>query len=136
MYFVIYNTTTGELVSQGTVISSSIPAGFTAQDIVNPPTDNTIWNSASRSFVQRAASRIISKYEFIQRYSLAERREMFGFMHGSTYTTAQQKNIASFMRYLDFLDRVDLDDIAIQQGVNYQESISMIGAGRAAQVLA
>lgn len=135
MYFVVFNTATGELVSQGTVVANPLPSGLTSQDIVNPPADNTIWGTTSRSFVPRPSPRILSKSIFIQRFSITERREMFGFMHGNTYTAAQQKLLASIMRYLDFLDRIDLGDAAIQQGVNYLETVGVLAAGRAAQVL-
>lgn len=135
MYYVIYNSSTGALVSQGTVLTSPLPAGLTSQDIVSPPADNTVWDTVSRSFVTKPSPRIIPKHEFIQRFSIAERRELFGFMHGNTYTAAQQKILASILRYLDFLDRIDLDDVAIQQGVNYLETAGVLAAGRAAQVL-
>lgn len=136
MYFVLYNTITGDLVSQGTVVANPVPVGLTAQDIINPPADNTVWNTTSRSFVVRPSPRIIPKSDFIQRFTIAERKEMFGFSHGTTYTAAQQKNLAALMRYMDFLDRIDLDDAAIQQGVPYLETIGVIAVGRAAQVLA
>ena len=135
-YYAIYVTATGELKSQGSIVADPLPSGLTAVDIVNPPADDTMWDAASRSFVPRPAPRIIRKVDFIQRFTLAERKELFGFTVGSTYTPSQQKNLAAFMRYLDFLDVIPLDDVGIQQGVNYLETVSVIAAGRAAQVLA
>lgn len=136
MYFVLYNTITGDLVSQGTVVANSVPVGLTVQDIINPPADNTIWNTASRSFVVRPSPRIIPKSDFLQRFTIAERKEMFGFSYGSTYTPDQQKNLAALMRFIDCLDRIDLDDAAIQQGVPYLETMGIVAVGRAALVLA
>lgn len=151
-YYAVYETSTGILKSQGTTIiqkkldgtyetiSEAIArltaAGLTAIDIVNPPADNTIWDTVTRAFVAKPSPRILLKVDFIQRFSLAERKEMFGFNFGTTYTAAQQKNLSSFMRYLDFLDRIPLDDSGIQQGVNYLETVGILAAGRAAQVLA
>lgn len=135
-YYAVYETSTGILKSQGSVIANPLPAGFTAIDIVNPPADNTIWDTVTHTFVPKPSPRILLKVDFIQRFSLAERKEMFGFNFGTTYTAAQQKNLASFMRYLDFLDRIPLDDSGIQQGVNYLETVGILAAGRAAQVLA
>lgn len=135
-YYAIYVTATGELMSQGSIVADPLPANLTAVDIVNPPADNTMWAVASRSFVPRPAPRIISKVDFIQRFTLTERKELFGFTVGPSYTPAVQKNLAAFMRYLDFLDVIPLDDPGIVQGVNYLETVSILPVGGAAKALA
>lgn len=135
-YYAVYETSTGILKSQGSVIANPLPAGLTAVDIVNPPAENTVWDTATHAFVPKPSPRILLKVDFIQRFTIAERKEMFGYAHGTTYTVAQQKNLASFMRYLDFLDRIPIDDAGIQQGTNYLETVGILAAGRAAQVLA
>lgn len=42
---------------------------------------------------------------------------------------------AAFISYLTFLDRIDLDSANIQTGVNFLETIGIIGAGRALVIL-
>jgi hypothetical protein len=133
----IYETATGTLVSTASDIAqvaNPLPAGLTRKTIADPP-DGYLWSVTLLDFVAPPAPRKIGKYDFISRFTIAERKELFGFSYGTTYTAAQQKNLANFMRYLDFLDIIDLDDTAIQTGVNYLETTSIIAAGRAAQVL-
>ncbi|MDO8706433.1 MAG: hypothetical protein Q7J84_15950 [Sulfuricaulis sp.] len=87
------------------------------------------------NFIAPAKSPVVAKYIFIQRLTVAERKALFNFDRGSSLSVAQQQNVQAFMRYLDFLDAVDLTDSAITLGVNYLETVALIGAGRAALVL-
>jgi hypothetical protein len=135
-YYAIYETSNGRLVSQGTVIANPLPTGLTAVDIINPPADGYIWDAVLRTFIPPPAPRIIGKTVFIKRFTLAEQKEMFGFMYGTTYTAAQQKNLASLMRFMDFLDLIDLDDTTLVSGISYLTTVGILTAGRAAVVLA
>ena len=134
----IFETATGRLVSTASDISlvaSPLPVGLSSKLIADPAAA-TMWSTAALDFVPRPAPRIISKVSLIQRFTLAERTELFGFNFGNAYTAAQQKNLASFMRYLDFLDSIPLDDVGINQGVNRLVTVGILTAERATQVLA
>ncbi|HJW80812.1 MAG TPA: hypothetical protein VJ396_01100 [Acidiferrobacterales bacterium] len=136
--YVVYEIATGREVSRTdspALIASPMPAGLASKQVADPAA-GWVWSPGLLDFVAPPAVRRIGKTEFIQRFTLAERKELFGYAHGTTYTAAQQKNLASFMRYLDYLDVIDLDDTGIQQGVNYMETVAILAAGRAAQVLA
>lgn len=135
-YYAVYRSVSGELISLGTILAEVLPAGLVAVDLIIPPPDGHVWNAVSLAFVAPTPPRVIRKISFINRFTLAEEKELFGFNFGSTYTAAQQKNLASFMRYLDYLDFIDLDDAAIQQGVTYLGTVGILGVGRVAQVLA
>jgi hypothetical protein len=133
----IYETATGRLVSTAsspTEVANPLPPGLTQKTVAVPP-DGNIWSTTLLDFVAPPAARVIGKSEFIQRFTVTQRKELFGYMYGATYTAAQQKNLSSIMRYLDFLDVIDLDDVAIQQGITYLETIGILPAGGAAQVL-
>src|SRR3990172_9537889 len=103
--YVIFETATGALVSSTSDISlvaSPLPVGLTSKLVADPAT-GTIWSTGLLDFAPAPAARLIPKYLFVQRFTIAERKELFGFNYGSTYTAAQQKNVAALMRYLDFL---------------------------------
>lgn len=136
--YVVYEIATGRDISRTdspALIADPLPAGFASKQVADPAS-GLVWSTALLDFVAAPGPRRIGKAVFIQRFTIAERKELFGFAHGTTYTAAQQKNLASFMRYLDFLDVIDLDDTALQAGVNYLTTVSILAAGRAAQVLA
>lgn len=133
----IYKIITGDLVSttdDPSRIASPLPAGHASKQTVDPA-PGYVWDKATLNFIAPAKSPVVAKYIFIQRLTVAERKALFNFDRGSSLSVAQQQNVQAFMRYLDFLDAVDLTDSAITLGVNYLETVALIGAGRAALVL-
>lgn len=136
--FCIYQTATGELVSTTdslALIASPLPGGLSVIEVANPAS-GWVWNPGTLNFIAPPSPRIISKTEFIERFTLAEKKELFGFMYGSSFTAAQQKNLASIMRYMDFIDSVNLDSTDIQTGVNYFVTVNILTAARRDAVLA
>lgn len=136
--YAIYEFANGNLYSTAQSIDqvdNPLPGNLRSK-LIAEPAIGSVWSTVALDFVAAAAQRKIPKSVWIQRFTIAERKEVFGFNIGSTYTVAQQKNLSALMRYLDFVESIDLDDTAIQQGVNYLETIGILAAGRAAQVLA
>lgn len=138
MTIAVYEIATGRLVSitdDPQFVANPLPAGLAVKTVNDPPA-GYIWDELSLDYVAPPAPRIIAKFEFIQRFTQAEQKEIFGFSFGNSYTSAQQKNMATLMRFLDFVDLIDLDDATVQSGVQYFETVGAIGAGRAAVILA
>ena len=136
MFYAVFDKATGRLVSSGSAVAAKLSADLVVKEFADKPRDDQVWDEATLGFKSAPRPTRLRKADFIQRFTLAERRELFGFAHGNTYTAAQQKNLAAFMRYLDFLDQIDLQDAAIVQGVGYLETVGILAAGRAAEVLA
>jgi hypothetical protein len=55
MYFALYNTTTGALLSQGTLMVTPLPPGTAILELQGPPLDSEMWDTATRTFVPRPA---------------------------------------------------------------------------------
>lgn len=136
--YVIYNVSTGADVSRTALLSAiadPLPAGLSFKQVADP-SPFFIWNPATLDFVAPPAPRVISKTEFVDRLTVAEHRSFFGAAHGSL-VNGQKQNVVSFMMYLMVLgDTVNLDGPSIVTGVNYLQTVGVLGAGRAAQVLA
>lgn len=61
-WYAVYETTTGKLVSLGTVLAQTLPANLTAKDLgLNKPPDLQMWDEATRSFVPRPAKVLVDR---------------------------------------------------------------------------
>lgn len=56
-YWAVYETSTGELRSHGTVVADPLPAGLATVDVGSPPGD-AVWDKATRSFKPRPAETV------------------------------------------------------------------------------
>lgn len=136
--YCVYETATGNLVSTTSalnLVASPLPGGLSVKQVADPP-QGYVWSTSSLDFVAPPSPRIITKSTFIERFTLTEKKEIFGFQYGTTYTAAQQKNLASIMRYLDFVDVIKLDSTDIQTGVNYFVTVAILTAARRDAILA
>jgi hypothetical protein len=128
MWHAIYDIATGALVSVGTVIAAPLPDGLAALDVGDTMPDGD-WNPATLSFVARSAlPETWTKYEFKQRMTAAER-------------VAVRAAAASNAVVADFMDLLDSSGVVIRAnpnvlaGLNYLESIAVLGAGRASEII-
>lgn len=74
-----------------------------------------------------ATPRIISHYDFLNRFTSAERVAIRGSTDGA---------VVDLMDMMREAAAVNLDDAATQQGVSYLASLGLIGAARPAAILA
>ncbi len=134
---IIYNTANGSFFALTDNHTDPLPAGYAAKSVgeEKPDLDRYQWDPSTLGLVPRTPARLISKYLFIQRFTDAERRVLFGFSLDSTRTEAQRKLVAAFVWYLTFLDTINLDDASIVAGVQYLETVAVLAAGRAGQIL-
>lgn len=63
-WFLVYDTNTGRLVSQGTVIADPLPRGLTAVDVGTRP-EGVMWDEASRSMVPRPPKEYVDRVDDI-----------------------------------------------------------------------
>lgn len=134
---ILYATTTGSFIALTDNCVDPLPAGIGAKTVGLDKPDLCLytWDPATLSLVQRVPARIIYKYLFIQRFTNTERIAFFSFYLDSTKTEVQRKNVFAFEQYLVYLDTINLDDESIVQGTNYLETVGILAAGRAAQIL-
>lgn len=137
-WFAVYDDATGELVSTGTVVADD--ATLAARGLVkrvlatNPQVRTSRWNKDKRDFgtVPLPKGRI-SLAEFLLRLVETERQDLF--------EAAQAGNAAVRKRVNAWIQTaretgIDLDDAETVTAVNALETAGILGAGRAAQVLA
>lgn len=62
-YYLVYETDTGRLDSQGTVLASPLRANLTAVDVGTRPADNQMWNESSRTIIARPAKVLIDRLD-------------------------------------------------------------------------
>lgn len=136
-WVIIHNATTGDFLALTDHVADPLPAGLAARSVgaEKPDMAKYQWDAATRGIVPRTPMRFVSKYVFIQRFTDAERRVLFGFSLDSTKTEAQRKLVVAIVWYLTFLDTINLDDASIAAGMAYLETVGVLAAGRAAQIL-
>lgn len=62
-WFLVYETATGRLVSQGTVLADPLPRGLTSVDVGTKPDDSLMWDEASRSMVPRPTRQLVDRVD-------------------------------------------------------------------------
>lgn len=144
MTIAVYRVSDGSLFSVASDISlvaDPLPAGLALKDLgavdpQQPPAGSRYeWNAATLVFDLIALGKLpITPLEFWQRFTTAEREAVVAMARTGTET--QKNKISAFKEYVVYGDQVDLDDQNIIDGVNLMESVGLIAAGRAAEVLA
>lgn len=137
MYAILYNTATGAFLALTDNHVDPLPTGYSAKSIgaIKPDLDAYAWDPSTLGLVPRTPQRLISKVVFIQRFTNAERIAFFSFYLDSTKGEAQRKNVFALEQYLVYLDVINLDDASIVSGMQYLETVGILAAGRAAQIL-
>lgn len=64
-WFLVYETATGRLVSQGTVLADPLPRGLTSVDVGTKPDDSLMWDASARVFVSRPAKILVDRVDDI-----------------------------------------------------------------------
>lgn len=120
----------GQLADNATLASNGLSA-IDGQPVLD--TTHT-WDVASKTVLVVAARKsVVSLLVFWQRFTAAERESLEG-----AYLTGTQgvKNaIAAFKTYLQAAGCADCNDTYIQTKVQQMETVGIIAAGRASQIL-
>jgi len=124
----LYDMATGRLISSGSEPILDIAPGraVKASDLTG------IWNESTLDFDPAPVKRMVTKLEFMERFTDTELEAITSM---SKKDTGVGNKVSVFMKKLDLADQIDLDDARLQAGVNGMESLGLIGAGRAAVIL-
>lgn len=129
--FAVYESATGRLVStasHASLIADPLPAGLAVKEVADPG-PHALWDEQALVFVEAPAPRTMEPLTFMRRFTLTERVAIRS-------AAATDPMIADLMAMQAAATYIDLDDPDTQAGVAYLESLGIIAAGRAAQVLA
>lgn len=141
MAIYIYKTVDGTLVSYcpndtdpvasaGTLTAN----GLTATTGLSPIGPTTIWDAPTKTTKTITAPKsVVSVLAFWQRFTAVEREALEGSYQ--TGTQAVKNAIGAFRNYIMSVPQVDINDPYIQAKVTQMETVGIIAAGRAAQVL-
>jgi hypothetical protein len=128
MWYAVYQTATGALVSLGTVIADPLPSGLSA---VAVGTDKPLgqWNSATLVFDAPVVTRTpIAPLDFMRRFTMSE--------EAAIRTLARTDAMAEvFLSRLAAAQIVHLDNQETIDGVNYCISAGTITAARGSVIL-
>ena len=146
-WFAVYDETSGILASTGSVIAE---AGETEADAVarlnakgmgvktlpgDPRKVSQTWNSTTREFdAVTPPPPTLDKGEFLSLFTEQEREGLFEASRKSNNQTIR-KRLQAFFDWLKIVEGVDLGDAYVVTVINGMESASLIGAGRAAEIL-
>ena len=133
-WFAVWETTTGRLVSIATVLADPLPAGLSVTTLgVDRP--EGVWNILTHVFDPAPVLKpMLRLLDFAQRFTTAEREALQNML--ATGTQTQKNKLNAFRQYLTDAQGADLNDAYIVASVNLMESAGVIGAGRAAVILA
>jgi len=139
-WFAVYESATGRLVSTGTVVASA--ADLSRRGLVSkalafdPQVPERQWNESTQDFdVVVPPKPRVQVQDFVDRFTVAE-REALSDAARSHPTPAVRTKIAAFNEYLRTASAISLEDSYITASVGQMETVGLIGAGRAAEVLA
>jgi hypothetical protein len=129
--YVVYESATGRLVSTASdpsLIANPLPSGLGVKEVAEPGA-RAAWDEQALVFVEAQGPRVMTRLEFLRRFTSSERIATRAAAVGNPA-------IADMLALQDAAGYIDLDDPDTQAGVAYLESLGVIAAGRAAQVLA
>ena len=146
-WYAVYNESTGVLTSTGSVIAE--PGETEAEAIArldarglgvlilpgDPRLVSQIWNTTTREFDPfTPPPPTLDKGEFLALFTEAEREEMFDAARNHP-SGVVRKRLQAFLDWLKIVDAVDLDDDYVARAVNGMETVGILGASRAAEIM-
>ena len=91
------------------------------------------WIAANPSL---SAERVLTKYQFRKLFTFTERIGIDNFMANPNISAQNKAILSTIMKDLDVAGVVELDNPDVGQGIGFLEQVGLIGAGRAAQIIA
>ena len=115
-------------------MADPLPVGLSAT-IIGPSPPVGVWNVLTHVFDPAPVLKaVLSLRDFWQRFTSTERESLVNIQ--MTGTQNQKNKLTAFKDYLRDAGLADLNDAYIQTSVNLMETAGVIGAGRAAVILA
>ncbi|MDF2969697.1 MAG: hypothetical protein K0R61_147 [Microvirga sp.] len=126
-WYAVYRTSDGELRSVGTVLASPeelSAAGLTAVQLADQPAQNSRWDQATRTFVSvPPAKAVLSKADFIDKFTDTEWEALIGYPNGTGGTAAQRRRVSAIIERIRMLDVVDLNLSRTQTAITFLGSV-------------
>jgi hypothetical protein len=137
--YAIYRIADGALVSIGTVMASQgvlESNGYSYVELVSQPGPFDVWNPTTHSFnTMPTPKEVLMKQDFVERFTEQEWEDLMAFPTSNVGTAAQRKRVLGGIRRLEWVDQIDLNLAKIQNSINYLETVGILAAGRAAQII-
>ena len=128
MWYYLYETAGGALVSETDTQPATLPSGLSYVSF-STRQSGMVWNPATLTFSTPPNPSVISTEAFVNRFTPAEIQTIVA-------AEATDANVLTYMRVLAFVSTVDLSDtVRVQPWVNYLATKGYIATTRAAQVL-
>ena len=80
-------------------------------------------------------NRILTKYQFRKLFTFNERLAIDNFATNTNISAQNKAVLSTIMKDLDVSGEVQLDNPDVAQGVQFLETVGLLGTGRAAQIL-
>lgn len=124
----LYDIATGRLLSSTALDIPNIPQGMAVK-----ASDKTgVWDAEALDFAPIPEQHVISKLDFLDKFADSELEDIIA---ESNKDTGRGRKVAVFIKRLDLADNIDIKKPRTIESVNGLETLSLIGAGRAAEIL-
>jgi hypothetical protein len=137
--YAVYRISDGALVSIGTVLASNgvlESNGYTYIELSIAPGPFDVWNPVTHTFdTMPTPKEVLTKQQFVERFTEAEWEDLQAYPTGNAGTAIQRKRVNGGLKRLEWVDEIDMNLAKNQNAINYLETIGIIGAGRAAQII-
>lgn len=127
MWYAIYNTATGALVSSGTVIANPLPDGLASVECGQSQPAGE-WDAATLTFLEPVELIVLSPQDFMGRFTVAEETAI----RNRAMTDA---NMVTFLARVERARTVTLSHPDTIAGMNYCVSFGLITTERKAEIL-
>jgi len=122
----LYDTETGRLISSTTLDIPDIPTGMA----IKASSLTGTWNEGTLDFDPLPEQEVrLGKIEFLDLFTDTE-------LDAILDAEETDKNVRRFLKKLDLADSIGMSNPSTIDGLNYMEAAGLIGAGRAAEILA
>jgi hypothetical protein len=114
MFYAIYRTADGKLVSQSTVDPVTVPANLTIKSFASDPTPGYVWDAPTLDFIPRPlqARSLLSRNEFWKRFTPTELVDIeegsFSYSADTAGVKRKKAEVRAAMRLWVALDPLDL----------------------------
>jgi len=135
-WYAVYTTSTGALVSVGTVVADPLDGSLTAKELSGQPNFSTHhWDTGTKDFVITTPSTVMGKSSFLDRFTLTEKKRL-SLIDDLQASDKTKRDVKSFLNFLQIVESVDKADSFIISALITMEGCGIIGTGRKSEILA
>lgn len=134
-WYAVYDNTTNDLYSLGTVLANPLPARFSFKEYTDKPDVGKTWSSVQLDFVVKISKKTYLFHEFLEALTQQEMENLFDYEFDNLKPTAGRKRVRAFLRRVNAMGSVNCNDPWIQGELQAAENAGILGSGRAAQLI-